>query len=104
MVFLIICMEILPDKNLEFEQAAQWLIRSEGEADGKVRQLISKEMGHPEKAFYLGEWDSRKSLDAHIQTDRFRALLGGMKFLGKITEAKIITPSKVEDLRLSNLD
>ena len=93
-------MDILPDKDLEFEQAVQWLVRSEDEVEGKFRQLISKEIGYPEKAFYIGEWDSRKSLDDHIQTDRFRALLGGMKLLGKITVAKIITPSKVEDLRL----
>lgn len=101
MVYLIICMDILPEKHLEFEQAAQWLVRVEDEVEGKFRQMISKEIGYPDKAFYLGEWDSRKNLDSYIQTDRFRALLGGMKFLGKITEAKIITPSKVEDLRLS---
>ncbi|MFC2164563.1 antibiotic biosynthesis monooxygenase [Acidobacteriota bacterium] len=101
MVYLIISMDILPEKNLEFEQAVQWLVRLEDEVKGKFRQLISREIGYPEKAFYIGEWDSRKNLDAHIQTDRFRALLGGMKFLGKINEAKIITPSKVEELRLS---
>lgn len=102
MVYLIISMDILPDKDLEFEQAVQWLVRSEDEVEGKFRQLISREISYPEKAFYIGEWDSRKNLDTHIQNDRFRALLGGMKFLGKITEAKIITPSKVEDLRLSD--
>jgi quinol monooxygenase YgiN len=94
-------MDILPDKNLEFDQAVQWLVRMEDEVEGKFRQLISREIGYPEKAFYIGEWDSRKNLDAHIQTDRFRALLGGMKFLGKIIEAKIITSSEVEDLRLT---
>ena len=94
-------MDILPDKDLEFEQAAQWLVRMEDEVEGKFRQLISREIGYPEKTFYIGEWDSRKNLDAYIQTDRFRALLGGMKLLGRITEAKIVTSSKVEDLRLS---
>ena len=61
MVYLSISMDILPDKDLEFEQAVQWLVRLGDEVEGEFRQLISREIGDPEKAslYYPGFFFTR---------------------------------------------
>jgi hypothetical protein len=46
--------------------------------------------------------DKKKEFESHLRSERFRALWGGMKLLGKITEAKIVTSDKVEELSLAH--
>ena len=94
-------MEVLPDKRQEFEQAAQWLIESQPKEKGNSLKSIYQDLCKPNTFYYLEEWDSRKNLQAHIQTDNFRALLGGMKVLGEITEAKIISGAREEEFEIA---
>jgi quinol monooxygenase YgiN len=99
MIILRIRVEVLPDKRKEFEQAAQWLIDSQPKEEGNILKSISQDLCKPNTFYYLEEWDSRKNLKAHFQSDKFRALLGGMKVLGEITEAKIISGAREEKIK-----
>jgi quinol monooxygenase YgiN len=100
MIVVKIRVEVLPDKKQEFEQAAQWLIESQPKEEGNILKAIYQDLCKPNSYYYLEEWNSRKSFKAHFQSDGLRALLGGMKVLGKITEAKIISGAREEELAI----
>ena len=98
MLYLKISFEVLPDKKKEFEQAVPWLVHADVLSEEDVKQQILHENGKPVSFVYLGECETREKLESHLRSERFRALWGGMKLLGKITEAKIVTSDKIEDL------
>ena len=101
MIVVKIRVEVLPDKRQEFEQAACWLIDSQSREEGNILKSIYQDLCTPNTYYYLEEWDSRKNLKAHFQSDNFRALLGGMKVLGEITEAKVISGAREEELEIA---
>jgi len=101
MIVVKIRVEVLPDKKQEFEQAARWLIDSQPKEEGNILKSIYQDLCNPNTFYYLEEWDSRKNLKAHFQSDKFRALLGGMKVLGEIVEAKIISGAREEELEIT---
>ena len=100
MILVKICVEVLPQKRKEFEQAAQWLVKSEGGEKGNLLKTIYQELGNPNAFYYLEEWDTREHFEVHFHSDSFRALIGGMKVLGEITGAKIIFGAYEENLNV----
>ena len=102
MIYIKISFEILPEKKKEFDQAVPWLVHSLRISEGELSEQIVQVSGSSESYLYLGECETREELEAHIQSERFRALWGGMKLLGKITEAKIMTSDRIEDLSLAH--
>ena len=101
MTILKICGEISPSKRHEFEQAVQALLKSNLPGKETSGGKLYQELGHQNHFCYLEEWPSRKKLDARIQTDGFKALLGAMQVLGDVTEARIILSDHTEALDLS---
>lgn len=100
MLFLKISFEIFPSKQKEFEQAVPWLITNNLKQDKDIRQQVLHDVGNPTQFVYLRDCESREELDSHLISERFRALLGGMKLLGKIVTAEIVTSDQVEELSL----
>lgn len=98
MILVKICVEILPDKRKEFEQAVQWLVKSHTEEKGGISKSIYREIEDSNRFYYLEEWDNLQNFEAHFQSDAFRALIGGMKTLGKIINAKKVSGVQEEDL------
>ncbi|KPK28940.1 MAG: hypothetical protein AMJ61_00060 [Desulfobacterales bacterium SG8_35_2] len=101
MIVVKIRVAVHPDKRKEFEQAAQWLIDSQPKEEGNVLKSIHQDLCDRNAFYYLEEWNSRKSFKAHFRSDEFRALLGGMKVLGEITEAKILSGVREEELKIA---
>lgn len=97
MLYFKISFEVLPEKRKEFEQAVPWLVHSDVISEEDLKQQILHENGKPASFVYLGECETREKLESHLRSERFRALWGGMKLLGNITEAKIVTSDKIED-------
>ncbi|NOR15201.1 MAG: hypothetical protein GQ544_05820 [Candidatus Aminicenantes bacterium] len=100
MLSIIISFEIIPAKQKEFEQAVPWLITPNKEDNKDVRQQILHDIGKPTQFVYLRDCESREDLESHLRSERFRALLGGMKLLGKIVSAEIHKSDQVEQLSL----
>jgi hypothetical protein len=98
MLYIKISFAILPEKQKEFEQAVPWLVHSNVISEEDVKQQILRDSRKPASYVYLGECETREKLECLLRSERFRALWGGMKLLGKITEAKIMTSDRVEDL------
>ena len=100
MTILKICGEISPGKRHEFEQAVQTMLKSTLPAKQMPVGTLYQELGQHNRFCYLEEWSSRERLEAYLQTDSFKALLGAMLVLGEITEAKIIALGRTEELDL----
>jgi len=92
--------KILPEKQIEFQQTAEWLVYSKPQKEGNLIKGLYQEVGKPEVFYYLEEWDTLKHFDAHYHSDDFQSLLGGMKTLGEIIEAKIIQGSREKRLNV----
>ena len=89
MVQLEIIFQIWPHKQTEFIQAAKDLFdhnlnQKKGTHLGIYQALIDENL-----YCYLEEWDSRKNLDEHIESERFEMLIAAMKVLGEIQLAQI---------------
>ena len=101
MIQLQICAEIKPHKRREFEQAAGMMLQWQEQTDACVRVGLSQQLDRQNIYNYAEEWQSRKALDQHMVSDDFRALLGAMKVLGEIRDARIITSDDVEPLKMN---
>ncbi len=98
MIILKIRTTVAPEKKNEFDQAIHYII------DAKLKQKIgvSRRMyqayDDPLTYFYMEEWDLREEMTAYMGSDSYKALMGAMDFLGKVTEAQVITTSKIENI------
>jgi quinol monooxygenase YgiN len=83
MILMNILMKVLPEKRKELIQALSSLV-----------ELIKKEKGCKSCNFYcrsedenemclLGEWETKEDVDAHLQSDLFKVLMGAMSLLRK---------------------
>lgn len=93
---------VAPPKQIEFEHAVSNMLSSPPHAD-QVKCDISKEMCRPNTFIYTEEWEVEDLMRQHFQHEDFRTLMGAMKALGTITDARIITSDSVEDFPLNNL-
>jgi len=69
-----------PDKRLEFEQSSEGLICCEG--PGHVRTRVLEHSGHSGLVVWTSEWSDRDKLNAYLDGERFKVLMGGLRTLG----------------------
>jgi hypothetical protein len=69
-----------PDKKLEFAQSSEDLIRCEG--PGHIRTKVLEQSGHPGLVIWRSEWSDRDRLNAYLDGERFKVLMGGIRTLG----------------------
>ena len=98
MIILKIRTMIAPEKKTEFEQAVRYIIDMKLKQKTGVFRRIYQASDDPMSYLYIEEWDSREEITAYMSSDAYRALIGAMDFLGQVTEAQIITTSKVENI------
>jgi quinol monooxygenase YgiN len=91
--------EILPHKQYEFEQAIQGILQTQPKKTDNTFGKIYKDFFNPNLFCYVEEWDSNEKLQFHLESDDFHALLGCMKVLGEIMEARIINITEEEELK-----
>jgi quinol monooxygenase YgiN len=91
MILMNILMKVLPEKRKELVQVLSSLV-----------ELIRKEKGCKSCNFYcksedenelclLGEWEAKENVDAFVQSDPFKVLLGAMSLLKKSHELTFYT-------------
>ena len=102
MLVIKVSAEILPQKRQEFLQFIEAMIMKAQEHGEEFSRAIYEEIGRQNIFCYLEEWTSRESLEVHLKTDRFQALIGAMELLGQIQDFKIITSSRIEGLETLN--
>lgn len=86
-------------KQIEFENAIKELVNSITPDKSILNKGITKDLNKDHVYCYEEEWNSREKMERHFQTDEFQTIIGAMKVLGEIIDARIIYSNKEENLK-----
>jgi quinol monooxygenase YgiN len=101
MVGLQIMVTIQSGNRQEFLQAIDMLCSREATHSDRAENCVFETVDKPNQFLYFEQWTDRKLLEYFLKTDRFRALLGAIEVLGKLTSIQLV---ELEDLKdISNL-
>ena len=101
MVGLQIMVTIPPGNRQEFLQAIDMLCSQQVTHSDRADDYVFEAVDTPNQFFYLKQWTDRRLLDNFLKTDRFRALLGAIQVLGKLTTIQLVELEELKDI--SNL-
>jgi quinol monooxygenase YgiN len=91
MILVIIRMKVLAEKRKELSQTIVSLIGSLRTEKGCLRCDFSRSMEDENELRILEEWDTRKNLNSHLKSERFRVIRGAMNLLGEPYEMQVHT-------------
>jgi len=92
MVGLEILVQIHSGKRKEFLQTAEWFKnRLTQSCEGACIDLtVFEAVGKPDRFLWIEKWIDPKSLETHMETDRFRSLLGAIEVLGELKRIEMV--------------
>ena len=82
----------------EFIQAIDMLCSKQGIHRDRADDYIFEAVDTPNRFFYLKQWTDRRLLENFLKSDRFRALLGAIQVLGKLTTIQIVELEELNDI------
>jgi quinol monooxygenase YgiN len=91
MVMVIIRMKVLVEKRKELSQTIASLIGSLRTEKGCLRCDFSRSIEDENELCILEEWDTRKNLNSHLKSERFKVLRGAMNLLQEPYEMLVHT-------------
>ena len=101
MVGLQIMVTIQSGNRQEFLQAIDMLCSQKATDNDGADYYIFEAVDTPNRFFYLKQCTDRRLLENFLKTNRFRALLGAIQVLGKLSSIQLV---ELEDLKdISNL-
>ncbi len=89
MILVIIRMKVLAEKRKELSQTIALLIGSLRTEKGCRRCDFCRSMEDENELCILEEWDTRKNLNSHLKSERFRVLRGAMSLLQEPYEIEV---------------
>ena len=89
MVIVIIKMNVLPEKCLELKQTLLALIEPIRNVKGCLSHNVFQDIENDNSLSLIGEWESRKDLVGHLQSDTFTLLMGTRYLLSRPLEITI---------------
>jgi len=78
---------LLPQKRREFAQSLDLLT---GTGHGLVRRSVYIDRDEPERILWVEAWATRELLEAHLETEIFRGLIGGLRILGNVLDCRLV--------------
>jgi quinol monooxygenase YgiN len=92
MVGLEILVQIQSGKRQEFLQMSEWFQNQLTKTcDGACSDLTFFEaVGKPNHFLLIEKWTDLQPLEVHMNTDRFRTLLGAIEVLGELIELQVV--------------
>lgn len=78
---------LLPQKRREFAQSLEFLTGSE---QGLIRRSVYVDRDEPERVLWVEEWSNLETLEGHLETAGFRALVGGLRVLGNVLDCRLV--------------
>jgi quinol monooxygenase YgiN len=97
MILIITQMKVLSAKRLELSQTIALLSGSIRMEKGCRRCDFSQSVEDENRLFLLEEWDTKKNLMTHLESDHFRILLGAMNLLKEPYERMFYTVSRLPE-------
>ncbi len=96
MILVIIRMQVFPEKRKELSQTIVSLIGSLRTEKGCLRCDFCQCMENENEFRIFEEWDTRKNLNSHLKSERFRVLRGAMNLLQEPYEMMFHTVAAVK--------
>ena len=103
MVIIFIKMRSLPEKLIELKQTLEALMTFHQNKEGCLDYRIFQDLQNENSFCLIGNWKSRKHLDAHLRSDSFRVLKGTRSLLSSEPDIMIHNISDSEGLTFYNL-
>ena len=97
MHILQIKIDVSPRKKGEFEHAISQMLAPQQSEHSKC--TMSLDIQEPNMFIYTEEWEAENPMRDHFKDEDFRSLLGAMKALGTIKDAKVITSNSIKDFK-----
>ena len=96
-----IMIQIKPEKQQEFVQAVDELrpAAQAGDDPAGVSGLFNR-TGAKDRFLWLERWETLGALSDRLASDSFRALLGAIRVLGELQEARVVTSEESDQLAL----
>ena len=101
MILVIIRMNVLSEKRMEFSQTMTSLCGSIRMEKGCRRCDSCQSMEDENRLFLLEEWDTHEHLMNHMKSDHFRVFRGAMSLLREPYEMKfytVVNPPEMEKI------
>jgi len=98
MIIVRIIMNVLPEKQLEFNQTLLSMIEPTGKEAGCLSYAVFCDIEDKNRFSLLEEWETREDLDQHIRSHRFGVLLGSKPLLCQPPKIQINTVSQSEGM------
>ena len=98
MILLKIQARIDQGKDTEFKQAVQYIIDSRLLNAGGSNHRLMHDINDDCLIDYSEEWKYKQELKSYLTGDSFKALIGAMKVLGDIQQARMIESDRVVDI------
>jgi len=99
MVTLLLRFSILPEKLREFEQTVDWFQHSRGQQEGTEQGLLYRKWGSEKAEFmYVEVLADGEDVQARLDGEHFRTLMGAIKVLGTMTQADVIEAREVRPI------
>ena len=86
------------DQRKNFLDAARLVVGPTQVQRGCISCRFYQDMDDPDAVFLVEEWETRKELDYHIKSDRYRIVLSLLDMSEKPPEFKLSTISKTEGM------
>ena len=96
MVGLQIMVTIQSGNRQEYLQAIEMLCSRQATDNDGADYYVFEAVDTSNRFFFFKQWTDRRLLENFLKTDRFRALLGAIQVLGKLTTIQLV---ELEDLK-----
>lgn len=102
MILAFIKMNVRPEKRKELWQTFQSIVAQMRKDNGCVDSNFYQNAENENDFFLVEEWEIRKTLDDHLQSDIFTVLMGAGSLLSRPPEITIHTVSNSSELEAVN--
>jgi quinol monooxygenase YgiN len=86
------------ERRRDFMDSAQLIVEPTRIQPGCISCRLYQDSDEPDVVLLVEEWESRKELDRHINSDQYRIILSLMEASDQFPEIKLNTISKTEGL------
>ena len=100
MIIVRTILRTLPEKQKEVMQTLLSMIEPPANGNGLLSYGIYQDIEDITVFKLISEWESRRHLDVHLNSDRFGILLGTKSLLCKPIDVQILTVTQVEGMEV----
>jgi quinol monooxygenase YgiN len=98
MIIVSLRIRVSHEKRKDFMNSARLILGPTRIQPGCISCRLYQDLDEPDAVFLVEEWESRKNLDRHFNSDQYRIILSLMEASDQFPDIKISTVSKTEGL------